>query len=329
MKKRDVAIAAAGGIAAAVAVKMIMRNPTVDWETSAPSVPHSDRSNFVSVDGARIHYQEFGDRNAPTIILIHGYTASVYIWETTAPILADAGFHIIAVDLIGFGYSEKPAWFDYTIASQARMVERLMDRLGIGRAVVVGSSYGGGVAATLALDHPARVEKLVLANAACNDEPLSMPILRLASLPVVGEILAPFLVDSAAFIRLRMRTTLAPENYDLITERRVENIRRPLNAADAHHSVLATARNWDAERIEADAHLIGQPTLIIWGDQDQVVPIHNGYKLRDAILHSQMIVIRDCGHVPMEEATEHFTDLIIKFCRDPKGRIGDAAALSK
>src|SRR5690606_39269630 len=175
----------------------------------------------------------------------------------------------------------------------------------------------------LALDYPARVEKLVLANAACNDEPLSMPILRLASLPIVGEILAPFLVDSTLFIRHRMRTTLAPENFDLITARRIENIRRPLNAADAHHSVLATARNWDAERIEADAHLIDQPTLIIWGDQDQVVPIHNGYKLRDEILHSQMIVIRDCGHVPMEEATELFTDLIIKFCRDPKGRIGE------
>ncbi len=113
-------------------------------------VPHSDRSNFVSVDGAHIHYQEFGDAADPTILLIHGYTASLYVWEGTAPMLADAGFHVIAVDLIGFGYSEKPAWFDYSIASQARMIERLMDRLGIGRAVVVGSSYGGAVASTLA-----------------------------------------------------------------------------------------------------------------------------------------------------------------------------------
>src|SRR5690606_27352948 len=184
MKKKDIAIAAVGGVAAAVAVKMIMRRPTVEWKTASRDVPHSEPSHFVSVDGARVHYQEFGDRNAPTIILIHGYTASVYIWEQSAPILADAGFHVIAVDLIGFGYSEKPAWFDHTFSSQARMIERLMDRLGIGRAVVVGSSYGGGVAAALTLDYPARVEKLVLANAACNDEPLSQPILRLATMPV-------------------------------------------------------------------------------------------------------------------------------------------------
>jgi len=321
MKKRDIALAIGGGVAAAVAVKMLTRDATVDWDEISDRVPHSDHSHFVSVDGARIHYQEFGDAANPMILLIHGYTASLYVWAETAPMFADAGFHVVAVDLIGFGYSEKPAWFDYSIASQARMIERLMDRLGIGRAIVVGSSYGGAVASTLALDYPARVEKLVLANAACNDEPLSHPILRLAGIPLVGEVIAPFLVDSTSFIRFRMRGTLAKENYDLITTKRIENIRRPLSAADAHHSVLATARNWDAERIEADANLIDQPTLIIWGDQDTVVPIHNGRKLHEEILHSRMVVFRDCGHVPMEEKPKLFTDLVIEFCRDPKGKL--------
>ena len=68
MKKKDIAIAAAGGVAAAVAIKMIMRRPTVDWKTASRHVPHSEHSNFVAVDGARVHYQEFGGRNAPTII---------------------------------------------------------------------------------------------------------------------------------------------------------------------------------------------------------------------------------------------------------------------
>ncbi len=160
-----------------------------------------------------------------------------------------------------------------------------------------------------------------MANAACNDEPLSHPILRLAGIPGVGEIIAPFLVDSNAFIRFRMRGTLAKENYDLITKNRIDNIRRPLSVADAHHSVLATARNWDAERIEEDAYLIDQPTLIIWGDQDTVVPIHNGHKLHEEILHSRMVVLRDCGHVPMEEKPLLFVDLVVEFCRDPKGRL--------
>ncbi|MBK8151415.1 MAG: alpha/beta fold hydrolase [Acidobacteria bacterium] len=88
-----------------------------------------------------------------------------------SPKLADAGFHVVALDLIGFGYSEKPAWFDYSIQSQARMISRFMDRLGIGTATLVGSSYGGAVVLTVALDYPERVEKLVLVDAVINDEP--------------------------------------------------------------------------------------------------------------------------------------------------------------
>ena len=101
-----------------------------------------------------MHFQQFGDEANPVVLLIHGFTASTYVWKTTAPLLADAGLNVIAIDLIGFGYSEKPRWFEYSIEAQARMVSRFMNRIGIGRAVVVGSSYGGAVAATLALDYP-------------------------------------------------------------------------------------------------------------------------------------------------------------------------------
>src|SRR5258708_23041562 len=168
MKKRNLAIALGGAIGAAVAVKMLTRAKSVEWETVADKVAHSDKSHFTEVDGATVHYQEFGDPAAPTLLLIHGYTASTYVWKASAPILAENGFRVIAPDLLGFGYSDKPRWFDYTIESQTRMISRFMNRLGIGRATVVGSSYGGAVAATLSLDYPERVEKLVLVDAVCN-----------------------------------------------------------------------------------------------------------------------------------------------------------------
>src|SRR4051812_28376335 len=100
MKKRDLALAFGGAAAAVVAVKMLTRAKSVRWEDVADQVPHSEHSHFASVDGAQIHYQEFGDAAKPPIILIHGYTASVYVWKTVAPMLADAGFRIIAVDLL-------------------------------------------------------------------------------------------------------------------------------------------------------------------------------------------------------------------------------------
>lgn len=324
MKKRNLAIGLGGAIGAAVAVKVLTRAKGVDWNEAREHVPHAEKSHFVPVDGALIHYQEFGDASRPTLVLIHGYTASLYVWHLTAPALAEMNFHVIAIDLLGFGYSEKPAWFDYSITSQARIVSRFMNRLGIGRATVVGSSYGGAVAATLALDYPERVEKLVLVNAVCNDDIKNHPILRLASIPGIGELITPFLVDSKRFLRRRMHETLAPANHHLIDEMRIDSVIRPLRAADAHRSLLLTSRNWHARRIERDANLIQQPTLIIWGEDDTVIPIKNGRKLNDEILTSRLVVLRNCGHVPPEEKPEIFVELVADFCRDPKGRIGTA-----
>lgn len=321
MKKRNLALAVGGAVGAAVAVKLLTRADSVDWNDVADKVVHSDHSHFVNVDGARIHFQEFGDASKPPIVLIHGYTASVYVWKTVAPMLADEGFRVIAIDLIGFGYSEKPRWFDYSIQSQARIVTRFMDRLGIGRAVVVGSSYGGAVASTITLDSPERVEKLVLVDAVINDDLRSHPILKMVAYPGVGEVLTPFLSDSKALMRYRMHGTLAKANHHLITDERIENIRRPLYAADGHHSLLATSRNWSANHIERDANQINQPTLIIWGDSDTVIPIKDGYTLNREILNSRFVIFKDCGHVPQEEKSELFTDLVTEFCHDRKGKI--------
>ncbi len=122
-------------------------------------------------------------------------------------------------------------------------------------------------------------------------------------------------------LRYRMRGTLCRSNHDLITEERVTNVIRPLAAADGHHSVLATSRNWSANRLQEDAYLINHPTLILWGEEDKAIGIHNAYKLYDSILHSRLVILKNCGHVPAEEKSELVSELISEFCRDRKGRI--------
>ncbi len=318
MKKRNLALGIGGAIGGIVALKMLTRARSAEWNNQ---IHHAEHSHFVEIDGATIHYQEFGDASNPTLILIHGYTASTYVWKTVAPLLAEENFHVAAIDLPGFGYSDKPAWFEYTIAAQARIVERFMNRLGIGRATVVGSSYGGAVASTLALDSPERVEKLVLVGAVCNDEVLDNPLLKIASIPLVGEVLAPFVIDSKRLSKTRMKGSLAPASHHLIDDERVAAVNHPLKAKDAHHSVLATARNWDANRIQEDAHLINQPTLLIWGANDSVIPLHNGECLYDAMINSRLVVLKDCGHLPQEEKPERFVELVSEFCHSDKRRI--------
>jgi len=320
MKKRNLALGVAGAFGSLVAWKMLTRARDVSWEEIVHRIHHAENSHFVVVDGVRVHYQEFGDATKPKMILIHGYTASTYVWQDSAPKLADEGFHVIAIDLLGFGYSDKPAWFEYSITSQARVVEQFMNRLGIGQATLIGSSYGGAVAATVALDYPERVEKLVLVGAVCNDEAKTNGLLRFVSMSGVGEILSPFLIDSKRFLKARMRRTIAPANHHLITDDRLDAVGRPLRAKNAHHSVLTSARNWHASRIEEDAHLINQPTLLIWGENDTVIPIRNAHKLYDSIVHSRLIVLKNCGHVPQEENPTRFVELVSSFVRDKKGK---------
>jgi pimeloyl-ACP methyl ester carboxylesterase len=314
MKKKNLAFGIGGAVGLGLAWKFLTRADSVNFSDFTDKIHHAEHSHFVEIDGMTVHFQEFGDPTDQTLLLIHGYTASTYVWHTVAPMLAAANFHVVAADLIGFGYSEKPRSFDYSIASQARMLTRLMNRLGIGRAMLVGSSYGGAVASTIALDYPERVEKLVLVDSVSNDDVLDHPLLKLAAVPALGELLAPFLVDSKMLLKYRMQNTLAPENHYLITKDRLDSVHRPQNAADAHHSFLATARAWDACRIEDDAKYIAQPTLIIWGEKDRVIPMRNGEKFFDSIANSRFVVLKNCGHIPQEEKPEIFVDLVTEFC---------------
>ncbi|REJ75397.1 MAG: alpha/beta hydrolase [Acidobacteria bacterium] len=324
MKKKHIALGIGGAVGATIAWKLITRPETVRFEDHTEKLHHPDHSNFTEVDGISVHYQEFGDKSDPTLVLIHGFTASTYVWKTVAPALAAQGFHVIAPDLPGFGYSEKPAWYDYSIGSQSRVIQRLMNRLGVGKATLVGSSYGGAVSMWFALDNPERVTKLVLVDAVCNNDPKNHPVLRLAEVPGIGEVITPFLVDSKMFLKFRMQQTIDKTNHDLITADRIESVQRPIRAADGHRSVLLTSRNWDADRLVADAELIEPPTLLVWGENDKVIPIENGEFLYDRILNSRFVVLRDCGHIPMEEKPEIFVKLVTEFMRDPKGRLAES-----
>ncbi|HYG81984.1 MAG TPA: alpha/beta fold hydrolase, partial [Pyrinomonadaceae bacterium] len=191
MKKRYWIAGALGVAGAAAAVKLLRRPTDVVWDEHAHELHHAERSRFAEVDGVRVHYQEAGACDAPPVLLLHGFTASNFVWKEVLLPLADSGFRVIAPDLVGFGFSGKPRDGEYTIDAQAKIIVGLMGALGIERAALVGSSYGGAVAATCALDHPERVERLVLVDAVINDHARSRLLLRLAASPVIGDVISP------------------------------------------------------------------------------------------------------------------------------------------
>jgi 4,5:9,10-diseco-3-hydroxy-5,9,17-trioxoandrosta-1(10),2-diene-4-oate hydrolase len=313
MKKRYWIGGISAALAASVAGKLLLRPKDVEWEQNRELVFHADYSRFTKVDGVRLHYQEAGDPNAPPMILIHGFASSNLVWSKVFLEFAAAGFRVIAPDLLGYGYSDKPRHVDYTIARQAEMVLSFMKQLGIDRAVLVGSSYGAAVAATIALDHPTLVEKLILVGAVNNNKPTRYLLMRLFGSPLIGDILSPLLVGSRLLLRLRMKRVYDKHAWTL-DERRVQARHLPLRTRGAHRAIIRTVRRWDAERVSRDAHLLTQPTLLLWGDNDREVPLGDGERLLQSIPNSRLIVFRDCGHLPHEEYPGAFTKLVVDFC---------------
>jgi pimeloyl-ACP methyl ester carboxylesterase len=304
----------AGAATLAVAGKLLLRPRDADWQKCRDVVFHSEHSCFIDVDGVRVHYQEAGDKHAPAMVLIHGFASSTLVWSNVFLKLAEAGYRVIALDMLGYGYSAKPRNGEYTIAGQAKLLVRLLDRLGIPRAIFVGSSYGGAVAATCALDYPDRVEKLILVGAVNNNRPLAFTLMRLFGARVFGDVVSPLLIGSRRLLRRRMKTVYDRHSW-VLDERRVDARHLPLRAAGTQRAIIRTVRGWDAERISRDAHLIKQPALLLWGENDLEIPLADGERLHAVIPGSRLIVFLDCGHIPHEEYPEAFTNVVIDFCK--------------
>ena len=316
MKKRYLIGGLAASAAAFVGAKLWLRPRDVEWQQNREDIFHSDYSLFTDVDGIRVHYQEAGDRDAPPMILIHGFASSNLVWSKVLLELAGAGFRVVAPDLLGYGYSGKPREFDYTIKSQARMIVGLLNQLGIDQAFIVGSSYGGAIAATIALDNANVIKKLVLVGAVSNNAPTRYLLMRLFSSPIIGDLLSPLLMGSRRLLRARMKRVYDRHEW-VLDERRVHARHLPLQTRGTHRAIIRTVRRWDADRVARDAHMIEHETLLLWGDRDREVPLADGEVLQEKLPNSRLIVFRECGHLPHEEYPEAFTSVVSDFCSQP------------
>jgi pimeloyl-ACP methyl ester carboxylesterase len=313
MKKRYLLAGLSSVVAGAVATKLLTRPTDVSWPDSVDLIFHPEHSWFTTVDGVRVHYQEAGDENAPAMILIHGFISSTIIWSNVFLPLAAAGFRVIAIDLPGYGYSDKPADGRYTIEAQSQAVFGVMDRLEIEKAIVLGASYGGAIAATMALDRPDRVERLVLIGAVSNDEVKKKLLLRISRLPLVGDVVTPLFLGSRWVLRKRMeemyRRIGVPVDEKMLAARH-----HLLETANMQRAMIRTVRNWSANRIQREASLIRQPTMLVWGEDDTHIPLDEAFRLRDAIPGARLVIFRNCGHLPPAEYPAQFVNLVAGFC---------------
>ncbi len=258
------------------------------------------------VRGVRWRSREVEGKDDP-VVYVHGLLASSATWqEVLGP--ASAGRPAIAVDLPGFGLSDRPWPGDYTVGAQARGLVDFLDARGIERAVLVGNSLGGAAAMIVAADHPARVEALVLAAPATPETPIPWP-LPLIRARGIGELALALANRPIVAYGLRHRLFARPER---VTEHAIDDGWFPLTIPGTRRAALAALRS-DPRRYKGLEGRVRVPTLILWGREDHLLPVAEAARLQGRIAGSRLVVLPDAGHLPQREQPEAFARAVAPF----------------
>src|SRR5262245_3073302 len=284
------------------------RAADVNFDEARASLPNSVYSRFAEVDGVRIHYQEKGS-GAP-LVLIHGYTASTFVWKDVFEPLSRR-FRVIAVDLKGFGFSGKPEG-DYTRRAQGELVIRFLDHLKIDRATLCGNSMGGEVSMNAAVRHPDRVSALILVDSAGVTVSGGGSVTPgVARWPIIGPAVGALALTSDSLVRDGLRQSFY--NDSMVTEEQVAAYYRPLKTRGGQRAAYLARVQDGVDPVEPEINKISRPTLIIWGAEDELIPLEAGRKLNTRIAGSRLAVFEKCGHTPQAEMPERFIDEVTGF----------------
>ncbi len=255
-------------------------------------------SRNIKVDGYRVHYLAMGPANGSPVVLVHGLGGRAEDWWNVAPVLAKAGFRVYMPDLIGFGRSEQPADFSYSVRDQAAIVVALMDALGVKQADVAGWSMGGWIVQLIASAHPERVRRLILIDSVgLNVKPLWNTNLFVPTsyqeLDELDALLMPNPPSIPPFIA-----------RDYLRRFRLNGwvIKRAL-------ATMLTAQNVTDNLLPQ----LKMPVLIVWGSLDQIAPVDQAQAMHRLIPQSQLLLIPGCGHMVPLQCSAQMDPAALKF----------------
>ena len=271
------------------------------------------QDRYVNVGGINTRYWAMGDHGT-SVILVHGLGGCVEDWRLNVNALAE--YHrVYALDLVGAGRTGK-AVGSYSLPYGAQFLNGFLEALHVDRATLVGNSMGGAVTLQFAVQFPHRVQKLVLVNSAGLGREL-ISHLRLATLPLLGEWLArPRRRGAAQVFKACV--------YDpaLVTDELVEvyyELAALPGAQECLLSALRAGANLRGTRASIVQSIldklatIAAPTLIVWGQQDRVLPVAHAYEAEKRLPNARLHVFDPCGHLPQLERAEEFNALVLEF----------------
>jgi pimeloyl-ACP methyl ester carboxylesterase len=279
-------------------------------ESVAEAALADERGQFVQVAGRRIYYLHW-PAHGPRIVLIHGFGTANTSWSTVGPLLARAGYATYALDLGGFGLSSKAWEASYGHPDQADLVAAWMEHLGLDTAMIVGHSMGGNVAAHLALRHPQRVTRLVLAAPAILNGLVATP--RQLS----GLVQVPALRLAA---RLAVRWLIKRGDFSQF-EASNPQVLRVFRTADWDQALVAAARDsWANQLSPEQLRSIKVATLLLWGTDDRTIPVTDSTRLKALLPHARFVSMPGAGHMAHEEDPHGFVDRVLSAMEDRETR---------
>lgn len=269
-------------------------------------------SDMRAVSGLHLHVRDTGSRDAPVLILLHGFGASLQTWEPWA-VRLQAHYRVIRFDLPGFGLTGQDPTGDYTDARSVHVLLALMDQLRIPRATLIGNSLGGKIAWNTALDHPERVERLVLVSPDGFASP-GFEYGRRAKLPLLMQLL-PYVMP-----RAMLRSSLVPAygNPKHLTDAVVTRYRDLMLAPGVRTAMLVRMQQVMLQDPVPLLRRIRAPTLLLWGDRDGMIPVGNAQDYLEAMPNATLVTLPGLGHVPFEEAPDRSLAPVLEFLTSPR-----------
>lgn len=305
-----------------IAAALALTAGTAQAQHTPPVLPSTSATisyRTVKVDGLDIFYREAGPRDAPTILLLHGYPSSSQMFATLIPLLADR-YHVVAPDYPGFGQSDAPpaSRFRYSFDHLARVVDGFTRAVGLKRYVLYQQDYGGPIGMRLAIAHPERVRAMIVQNAVAHEEGLGPgwePRRAFWRDRAANEakVITPFLSLEAAKAR-HLGSTPHPERYDP-TEWLGEHalLSRPgqrqiqSNLFFDYRTNVAAYPRWQAW---LRAHR--PPLLVLWGRYDPSFAVAGAHTYKRDVPAAEIHIL-DAGHFALDEKVDEVAALIRSF----------------
>ena len=257
-------------------------------------------SRSIQVAGHRVHYLAEGPDGGPPVVLVHGLGGHGEEWFNLSAYFVKAGYRVYLPDLPGYGRSEKPADFSYSVRDEAEAVAGFIDALGLKQVNLGGISMGGGIVQHVAFRHPDRVRRLMLFDSVgINQMPTFDARLFTPTTPAELDQLEALLMPNPPKVPgFVARDVLRHSKKDAwVIQRALDSMR---TAQDATDSMLPQLK---------------MPVLIVWGDADRIIPLAQGETMHRLVPQSELVVVPGCGHLAPMQCTDQMGPKVVEFVK--------------